>query len=80
MSTTNRLEKIDAVTVGQIRKRYLNTLESEIGVLNGLIRQGYFNLPKAELYLKEAIAKTLTSLQNIEAMASAEITFSSEQP
>lgn len=71
--TDTQREKKDAVTVGQIRKRHLGLLESHISTLGTMIRQGYFNLPEAEKFLMGPIAKTLTDLQNIDAMASTEV-------
>lgn len=72
MSEHNRAEK-DAVTVGQIRARFTRTLDGQINTLAGMIRDGYFSLPKAEKFLKEEIGGTLTRLQNIDAMASTEV-------
>jgi hypothetical protein len=68
-------EKKDAVTVGQIRKRYLATLESEISELANLIRKGYHNRGAAEKFLNENIGRTLTALDNLDAMASTEALF-----
>lgn len=67
-----RVQK-DAVTIGKIRRRYNRVLDDQIDTLNKLIRQGYFKRPEAEKYLKETIGETLTKLQNIDAMASAEL-------
>jgi hypothetical protein len=79
MSEEERRRGLDAVTVGQIRKRYSHTLEMEIANLTRIIRQGYFKLPEAENYLKETIAKTLSAMQNIDAMASTEVLFQAEK-
>ena len=75
MSEDSRRADKDRVTVGQIRKRFEATLESQIDTLNKLIRKGYHDLPGAETYLKGAIADTLTKMQNIDAMASTEVLF-----
>jgi hypothetical protein len=79
MSEEERRRGLDAVTVGQIRKRCSDTLEIEIVHLSRLIRQGYYKLPEAETYLKETIAKTLSAMQNIDAMASTEVLFQAEK-
>jgi hypothetical protein len=73
--TPDQEKKRDVVTVGQLRARQLKQLEDQILTLNKLIRQGYSELPKAEQYLEEAIGKTLTTLQNIDALASTEVLF-----
>jgi hypothetical protein len=75
MNDEQRQAAIDAVTVGQIRKRYLNTLEDQIAQLANMIRAGYHKRPQAEKFLNEDIGRTLTSLQNIDAMASTEVLF-----
>ncbi len=76
MSDDKQQAQRDAVTIGQIRKRFNDMLESQIDVLSKLIRQGCYQ--QADKYLEEAIAKTLTDLQNINAMASTEILFPME--
>lgn len=79
MSNDQRRAEKDAVTVGQLRKRQTDLLDKQIVELAGIIRDGYFNLPKAEAFLKEQIAGTLTKLQNIDAWASNEVIFPSDK-
>lgn len=74
----NRAKK-DAVTVGQIRRRFEKQLEGQIVELARLIRDGYFSRPKAESFLSDSIGKTLTDLQNIDAMASTEVLFPADE-
>lgn len=76
----DRQAKLDAVTIGQVRARCLRQLESEIGTLNGMIREGYHNRPKAEKYLNEQIGETLTRLDNLNAFASTEVMFPDVKP
>jgi hypothetical protein len=60
----------DAVTVGQIRQTHLATLESQIKELGDLIRKGFYNRHHAEAFLKDNIGQTLTTLDNVDSLAS----------
>lgn len=75
MSNDHKRQQKDAVTIGQIRSRYLDTLERQIGELSGLIRKGYHSRHEAEKFLSEDIGRTLTTLDNLDSFAMAEIVF-----
>lgn len=75
MSKQQGLEEKDKITIGQIRKRQMQHLDRQISELAGIIKEGYFNIHKAEEYLKTSIAQTLTNLQNIDGFASTEVLF-----
>ena len=51
----NQREKMDNVTIGQIRKRYLSILEDQIKEISRMIRLGYHNRHPTEKFLSEQI-------------------------
>lgn len=62
-------EKLDHITVKDLRSRLEEVLESQIETLSKLIRQGYHNRYQSEKYLQETIGNTLTQLDNLHAQA-----------
>jgi len=75
MEEDRRRAEKDAVTIGQIRGRYLQTLENQIGELSGMIRKGYHNRHAAEKFLNEDVGRTLTTLDNLDSLASGVVLF-----
>ncbi len=67
MNEAEKQKQNDAVTCGQIRKRYEEILEIEIEHLVSLIKKG--DRAEAEQYLNQTIGLTLTKLDNIKTEA-----------
>jgi hypothetical protein len=71
-----KLAELDAITVGQIRRRLNANLERQIVELAGMIRaSGCGGLHKAKEHMDGAIAGTLTQLQKLTAWATTEVMF-----
>lgn len=62
-------EKLDHITVKDLRSRLEEVLDSQIETLGKLIRQGYHNRHPSEKYLQETIGHTLTQLDNLHEQA-----------
>lgn len=65
-------DKLDDVTIKDIRLTLEGDLEGHLDTFNKLIRQGYSQIHQAQGHLEKAIIPKLTQLQNLHAWADRE--------